>query len=145
MADQGVTPKAAKPDVPVPEAAATIDQQALAPPAPETISPKDLPIPADQNPARPTGNQVVPLPPPMPEDFPTPSDPAMAALTRPTDFPNEPVTAGHFGGPGVDFIRSRYETDDDFFNRVATELESSPEVNQFGEFKNYLDRLRRGL
>lgn len=133
----------------VPVAADTIDQQAQTTPQQPDISQKDAPVPAPEElvPPHPpavgqqnyTGNGY-----PQPSDFPPEADPRMEALTRPSDFPNEPVTSGFGLAGGVDFIRQRFETNDQFFNRVANELQTSPEVSRDPDLEPYVARLRRG-
>lgn len=56
-----------------------------------------------------------------------------AFLFGATDRPDEPVTSGVPFGPGADFSRYSYESDNEFLARVSKQLESNPskDVQEF--------------
>lgn len=60
----------------------------------------------------------------------------------PTDRPEEPLTQGAPIGPGSDFLRFSYESDDQFTRRVAEQIISLPTAP--GEARGFARRLLEG-
>lgn len=68
--------------------------------------------------------------------------PVEAFLTSPTDRPNEPATAGVPFGPGPNYTRYAYESDQDFMLRVASSVAADPAATP--AVKAFLARVQNG-
>lgn len=71
-----------------------------------------------------------------------PQTPEEQFLFSPSDRPDEPATHGAPFGPGANFTRFSYESDNQFLARVATDLQTDPNATQ--EVRNFVARITRG-